>query len=310
MLSADDARSITEPEVASRESICLSFRIVIALKTRITGRTFDEERALYGITDAIVSDCRFSGPADGESALKESSRIDVNGCVFDLRYPLWHVTCGNIASSEFTGNCRAPMWYDKEISLSDCSIDGVKAFRECRGVSLKNVRANSPEFFWKCRDSVIDDLELVSEYPFLECERIHVNDMDMDAKYSFQYCSDIEISDSDFRTKDAFWHCKDVTVRDSVLKGEYLGWYSENLHLVNCRIEGTQPFCYCNNLVLEDCEMIDTDLAFEKSSMRADVRGRIESIRNPYEGVIEADSIGEVIDDSGVCRIIIRGTGS
>ena len=31
----------------------------------------DEERALYGIHDAEIKNCRFEGPADGESFLKE-----------------------------------------------------------------------------------------------------------------------------------------------------------------------------------------------------------------------------------------------
>lgn len=32
------------------------------------GLTLDEERSLYGIADAMVKNCRFSGPLDGESA--------------------------------------------------------------------------------------------------------------------------------------------------------------------------------------------------------------------------------------------------
>ena len=56
----------------------------------ISGRTFDEERALYNLHGAVVENCRFSGPADGESALKECRDVTVRGCYFDLRYPMWH----------------------------------------------------------------------------------------------------------------------------------------------------------------------------------------------------------------------------
>ncbi len=35
----------------------------------------DEERALYGIENAEVLNCRFDGKADGESALKETRKI-------------------------------------------------------------------------------------------------------------------------------------------------------------------------------------------------------------------------------------------
>ena len=112
--------------------------------------------------------------------------------------------------------------------------------------------------------------------------------------------------------KDAFWNTKNVTVYNSVLDGEYLGWYSENLRLVNCVISGTQPLCYAKNLVLENCTMINTDLAFEYSTVRADIKGHIVSIKNPVAGYIRAESIGEVIIDeharnAGGCEIIING---
>lgn len=43
----------------------------------IENQTFDEERALYGLKDLTVKNCRFDGPADGESAFKECRNIDV-----------------------------------------------------------------------------------------------------------------------------------------------------------------------------------------------------------------------------------------
>jgi hypothetical protein len=90
---------------------------------------------------------------------------------------------------------------------------------------------------------------------------------------------------------------KNVTVKNYVLKGEYLAWYSENLTLIGCRIEGTQPFCYCRNLTLIDCEMISCDLAFERSTVQAQVKGHIDSVKNPISGRISSDSIGDVILD-------------
>ena len=38
----------------------------------IANQNFDEERALYHLKDTVVEHCRFSGPADGESVLKEA----------------------------------------------------------------------------------------------------------------------------------------------------------------------------------------------------------------------------------------------
>ena len=58
--------------------------------TTIQNQTFDQERALYGKHDLLVRDCSFAGPADGESAFKECTGIQVEHSFFDLRYPFWH----------------------------------------------------------------------------------------------------------------------------------------------------------------------------------------------------------------------------
>ena len=39
---------------------------------KIVSETFDQERALYGVDSVYLTDCKFDGEADGESALKES----------------------------------------------------------------------------------------------------------------------------------------------------------------------------------------------------------------------------------------------
>ena len=84
---------------------------------------------------------------------------------------------------------------------------------------------------------------------------------------------------------------------DSVVKGEYLAWYSEGLTLINCRIKGTQPFCYCSNLRLVNCSMEDTDLAFEKSTVDAEITTPVISIKNPRGGVIRVPAVSEIIMD-------------
>ncbi|MDD6031959.1 MAG: DUF3737 family protein, partial [Oscillospiraceae bacterium] len=55
------------------------------MKQTISHQTFDQERALYGLQDAVVEDCTFAGPADGESALKETRGVEVKNCAFSLR---------------------------------------------------------------------------------------------------------------------------------------------------------------------------------------------------------------------------------
>ncbi|MBQ4090909.1 MAG: DUF3737 family protein [Clostridia bacterium] len=262
-----------------------------------SNKTYDEERALYGIRDSKVENCVFDGPADGESALKESKNIVVEGCRFNLRYPFWHVDDATVTNVTMTENCRAALWYDNDVVIKDSRLHGIKALRECQGITLENCDICSEEFCWKVDGIVINGCKLVSQYPFFECRDMTVESLDMTGKYSFQYIENAEIRNCIFKTKDAFWHAKNVTVYDSVIEGEYLAWYSENLRLVNCKITGTQPFCYCRGLVLENCTMEDTDLCFENSEVEADVKGNIISVKNPLGGFVRADSIGEIIWD-------------
>jgi hypothetical protein len=52
--------------------------------------------------------------------------------------------------------------------------------------------------------------------------------------------------------------------------------------------------------------MIDCDLSLERSTVNATVLGDILSVKNPLEGRISADRIGEIIDEYGVCEITER----
>lgn len=270
----------------------------------------DEERALYAIRNAVVENCRFEGPADGESALKESRDITVKNCDFLLRYPFWHTEGALIENIRMTETCRAALWYDKNIVIKDSSLGGIKAVRECENVALENCNIVSTEFGWMNKNLSLKNCELTAEYPFLMTKGMELDGFTLNGKYSFQYVENVVIRNSVLNTKDAFWHAKNVTVYDSVVKGEYLAWYSENVKFVRCKLIGTQPLCYAKNLILEDCEMEGTDLAFENSEVTATVNGHIDSVKNPYKGYVTADSIGEIIFDEnkwdGECKVEVR----
>lgn len=258
-------------------------------------KTYDEERALYGLKSAKVLSCRFEGPQDGESAFKECSDIEVDKCFFALRYPFWHVTNAKITDCEMTETCRAALWYDKNVEIKSSVLGGIKALRECDDILLSGCRIESEEFAWKVRGFKISDCELKSQYPFFECRDMDIEKLSMTGKYSFQYVENVVIRNSVLKTKDAFWHAKNVTCENCVIEGEYLAWYSENLRLINCTIRGTQPLCYCKGLVLENCTMENTDLSFERSEVEATVKGNIISVKNPLKGFVKADSIDEII---------------
>ncbi len=231
---------------------------------------FGTERALYASRGLQLHHCRFEGKEDGESALKESRDIGAQDCFFALRYPLWHVRTAVLENCEMTDTCRAALWYDSDLTIRGCTLEGIKAVRECRGVKIEKTRINSPEFGWKSRNISLHDCSLVSEYAFLESRNIRAERLTFTGKYSFQYTRNVTLSHSELHTKDAFWHAKNVTLT-------------------------TQPFCYCKNLRLIDCTMENCDLSFEYSDVRADVRGEILSVKNVRRGCVCADRIGEVI---------------
>ena len=278
--------------------------------TEYKNKIYDEERALYGIKDAVVENCRFDGPADGESALKETDSINIRNCDFLLRYPLWHTHNTDIVGCNMTQTCRAALWYDKNVIIKNSVLGGIKAVRECDDTEIYDTKINSTEFGWFCRGLKIQNCEMTSEYPFLKTTDLRLDNFKMQGKYSFQYVENAEIHNSVLDTKDAFWHGKNITVYDSVVKGEYLGWYSDGLRFVRCKIIGTQPLCYAKNLVLENCEMIDCDLSFENSDVKASIKGSITSVKNPMSGQITADKIEELIMDEhsagSTCDIIER----
>ena len=270
------------------------------MRMNITGKQFDEERALYHLQNADVTNCIFAGPADGESALKESRDVRLENCRFSLRYPLWHVKGFAMEGSSMDDKTRAAIWYAENGDITDCVLSGIKAVRECAHIRLERCQVESQEFGWKSRDITLVDTDIVSEYLFMDSRDVKLQNVRMKGKYSFQYMENLEIRDCELDTKDAFWHSKNVTVRDSVVKGEYLGWFSENLTFINCKIIGTQPLCYCRNLTLINCTMEDTDLSFEYSDVEADVKGHILSVKNPRSGRIIADSVGEIIRGDAV----------
>ena len=278
----------------------------------IENKTFDLERALYNIRDSVVKDCTFAGAADGESVLKETRNIVIDGCTFSLRYPIWHAKKYELRNSRLDEKTRAPLWYSDDGIIENTEITGVKALRECRNTVICNCRIESPEFGWKTTGTKISDSSIISEYIFLDAGDVVIDRLDFKGKYSFQYVRDMVIKNSVLDTKDAFWHAKNVTVMDSVINGEYLAWFSEGLTMIRCRITGTQPLCYCKGLKLIDCEMTDCDLSFEYSDVEADIKGHIDSVKNPGSGRIIADSIGEIIKEDSImesdAQIIVKST--
>ena len=264
----------------------------------IENQTLDEERALYGARDVCVRNCRFDGPADGESAFKECENVTVDGVFMNLRYPFWHDHGLALHNVEMTELCRAALWYSEDVTIEDSRLHGIKALRECGNVRMSGCDVVSPEFGWSTRGLVMEGCRAQSEYFLMRASNVILRNVRFSGKYSFQYVENLTLERCELDTKDAFWHARHVVVRDSVVRGEYLGWYSEDVTFENCTIIGTQPLCYCTDLRLVNCKMVDCDLAFERSHVQAEVTTPVVSVKNPLEGSrITLPAVGEVIRD-------------
>lgn len=275
----------------------------------IKDETFGGERPLFGVRDTRLENITIT---DGESGIKCCGNLEVDGCKFYGKYPLWHVDRSLITGCYFAPGSRSAIWYSDNMVMKDCVIDGPKFFREMKNLSLENVLINdADETFWKVDGLIIKNVKLCGgTYPFMFSRHIYVDGLESDSKYVFQYCSDVEVHNAKIITKDSFWECERVTIYDSVLDGEYLAWHSKDIRLVRCHIAGEQPLCYLDGITLEDCTIDPAcDRTFEDSrNINAVIKGPITEIKNPISGCIKADSIGKVTYDEFAighdCKII------
>lgn len=129
---------------------------------KIENKAFDEERALYNSDSIEVVNCKFYGPKDGESALKESKNIITRNCYFNLRYPFWHDENISIINCKQTENCHAALWYSKNINVKDYKLHGIKVFRECQNICIDKTDIISPEGFWNCKNIDIKNQVLIA----------------------------------------------------------------------------------------------------------------------------------------------------
>ena len=260
----------------------------------IKQKIYEGERALFGSSDLIIKECVFD---HGESPLKESCNIELTDTLFRWKYPLWY--CKNIKADRCTwfDMARAGVWYTDGIEVNNAVIQAPKNFRRSRNIVLKDVAfTDAKETLWNCANVTMTNVSAAGAPYFLmnSCD-LTIDGLTLDGNYSFDGAKRAVIRNSRLLTKDAFWNSEDITVYDSFISGEYLGWNSKNLTLVNCTIESLQGMCYIDNLVMRNCKLINTTLAFEYSTVEAEITSRIESVFNPGSGVIHADQIGELI---------------
>ena len=262
-------------------------------KKEIRQQYLTGERPLFMGKDLKICDTIFD---DGESPLKESRNIELYGSMFKWKYPLWYSKDILVEDCTWFEMARAGVWYTDNITVRNAMIEAPKNFRRCTGVVLENVDfPNAQETLWNCSQVKMDRVTAKGDYFAMNCTDMKLNDFKLDGNYSFDGAKNIEIHNAKLLSKDAFWNSENVTVYDSFISGEYLGWNAKNLTLVNCTIESLQGMCYIDNLVMKNCKLINTTLAFEYSTVDADIHGKIDSVLNPSGGTIRAEHIGDLI---------------
>lgn len=261
-------------------------------KQKINAEILVGERAFFGAHDLVITDTIF---ADGESPLKESHDIELYGSMFKWKYPLWYSKNISVRDCTWFEMARAGVWYTDNITVENSAIEAPKNFRRCHNVALTNVSfPNAAETLWSCDGITMKNITAKGDYFAMNSENMNIDRLTLYGNYSFDGVRNVEIRNSHLLSKDAFWNSDSVTVYDSFISGEYLGWNAKNLTLINCTVESLQGMCYIDNLVMKNCKLLNTTLAFEYSTVDADIVGRVDSVLNPSGGTITADEIGEL----------------
>lgn len=256
---------------------------------KLSRKTLVGERALFAAHDLDIAECTFEA---GESPLKESRNISLKQCSFKWKYPLWYSNDVTVNECTLFDTARAGIWYTHNISISNTTIEAPKTFRRSSRIALENVfMPNATETLWTCSDVTIKNIRVHGSYLAMNSSDMNVDGLELVGDYSFDGAKNVVIRNSRLLSKDAFWNSENITVYNSYIAGEYLGWNAKNLTLVDCTIESLQGLCYIENLVMKNCKLINTTLAFEYSSVDADITGKIDSVLNPKSGRITADAI-------------------
>ena len=266
---------------------------------KIIGGLYEGERALYNIHGYEIEDATF---ANGESPLKECSDLKLNNVIFKWKYPLWYCKNVLVENSTWLDTGRSGIWYTDNITIRNSLIEAPKQFRRASNIKLENVMIpNAEEFLWTCDGVELNNVQARGNYFGMNSANIKASNFTLAGNYAFDGAKNIEISNSRLNSKDSFWNCENVVVRDSVIIGEYLGWNSKNLTFINCTIDREQGMCYIDNIKMINCKLLNTNLTFERvNNVDAEITTKIDSVKNPYSGVIKAKEIGEIILDEDI----------
>jgi hypothetical protein len=267
----------------------------------IENKIFKDERDLFGITNKIVKNCTFES---GESPLKEASNIEVINSTFSYKYPLWYTTNVNIFNTTFNEMARSGLWYTRDIKVDNSKFHCPKSLRRSNKIIIENSSfLDATEMLWECTNIEINNSDFNGDYILKNSKNIVLHNVKVKGNYFCDGAGTIKAYDSIFESKDAFWNSKNVKIVRCKLIGEYLAWNSKNITIEDSYIESHQGLCYIKKLVIINSNIVDSDLIFEYSFVKANFINKNVSIKNPYTSIIETNKLSEILLDSRYINI-------
>lgn len=123
---------------------------------------------------------------EGESPLKESRDISLEGSIFQWKYPLWYSKNIAVKDGTWAEMARAGVWYTDDMTVERALIEAPKNFRRCRRLTLKEVALpNALETLWHCTDVTLDHVMAKGDYFAMDCENMKIQDFQLAGNYSF-----------------------------------------------------------------------------------------------------------------------------
>lgn len=179
---------------------------MITTKRKIVQQRLTGERALFQGRDLYISDTIFD---DGESPLKESKDIELEGCMFKWKYPLWYSNNISVNNCTIFEMGRAGIWYTNNIAVKNTIIEAPKNFRRCTDVRLENADfPNAQETLWNCKQVKLDNVSAKGDYFAMNCEDMEIDGLRLVGNYSFDGVKNAVIRNSKLISKDAFWNSR------------------------------------------------------------------------------------------------------
>ena len=194
-------------------------------RTYIQDQQLDEERALYGLRHATLSNVTFAGPADGESALKECVDIAIEDSLFELRYPMWHIDGLSVAGSTLTDTCRAaPIEAEyafldsRDLRLVDTNLTGKYSFQYVENLVIEGGVFDTKDAFWHARNVTVRNAVLKGEYLGWYSEGLTLEHCRIEGTQPLVNCRNLTLVDCEMANCDLAFEGSDVqaTVRGHV----------------------------------------------------------------------------------------------